>query len=362
MPSVIERIVTRVALLPLPEPVRGMSIGTRTQKSTLIVEVHASSGAVGFGYASVQQLGFVKAVDCIVGELAPLLQGMDVARREAIYQRMWTITGDLLHEGAANLALGAIDVALWDLAGKEAGQPLWKLLGGTREAVPAYASWSFWRYMEPARLESEAAAVAGLGYTALKMRMGQRPLAEDLERARLIRAAVGPDMHIMVDALWSLTGKEAQALADGLAAIGCSWLEEPVREGDYEGLAQVRATSRVPLAAGERISRLDMLPRLADTVDHVILDVYHLGGITPWLKAAALLDQRNKPLSGHANPYVSAQLLAAARTGAWVEFMPWMDMIFVDPPVPRAGMITLPDAPGLGLVLDEEALARYAVK
>jgi len=362
MPSVIERIRTRMVVLPLDEPIRGMSIGTRTQKSTLIVEVQASSGAVGFGYASVQQAGFVKAVACIIGELEPVIRGMDVARRAQIYERMWTISGDLLHEGAANLALGAIDVALWDLAGKEAGVPLWKLLGGTRDTVPAYASASFWRYMDLARLEAEAHKTVEQGWRALKMRMGQRPLAEDLERARLIRAVVGPDVEIMVDALWSLTGKEAIAMAEGLHEIGCTWLEEPVREGDYESLAAVRAASRVPLAAGERISRLDMLERMADAVDHVILDVYHLGGITPWQKAAAVLDLRNKPLSAHTNPYVSMHLTAAARTGAWVEFMPWMDMIFIDPPAPVNGRITLPEGPGLGLTLDEPALARYAVQ
>jgi len=358
--SVIEKIRTRVVLLPLDEPIRGMSIGTRTQKSTLIVEVYSSTGEIGFGYASVQQLGFVKAVEQVVLELEGIIKGMDVARRAQIYERMWTISGDLLHEGVANLALGAIDVALWDLAGKQAGQPLWKMLGGTRDVVPAYASWSFWRYMDLARLETEAVKVAELGYKALKMRMGQRPLAEDLERARLIRRTVGPDMHIMVDALWSLTGTEALEMAHGLHEIGCSWLEEPVRESDYDALADVRSRCAVPIAGGERISRLDLLPRMADSVDHVILDIYHLGGITPWLKAAAYLDMRNKPLSAHSNPYVSMHLLGGARTGAWVEFMPWMDMMFVEPPAPRGGVIQLSDRPGLGLQLDEERIKGFA--
>ena len=96
-------------------------------------------------------------------------------------------------------------------------------------------------------------------------------------------------------------------------------------------------------------------------VDHVILDAVHLGGITPWQKAAARIDAHNLPLSAHGHPYLHLQLLGGIRTGAWLEFMPWMADIFENPPVPQAGQVKLTEAPGLGLTLDESAMRRYAI-
>ena len=268
---------------------------------------------------------------------------------------------DVLHDGASNLALAAIDMALWDWCGKQAKMPLWKMLGGFRDKLPAYASWQLWRHHDLKRLEKDAGEFAAAGYKGMKLRMGNRPLAEDLERARLVRKTVGDNVEIMVDALWGCSAHEGALMARGLGELNYTWLEEPVREGDFAGLAKVRAEQALPIAAGERISRVAQIEQLVPCIDHAILDVVHLGGITQWLRAATALDTHNLPISAHAHPYVHMHLLAAVRNGAWIEFMPWMEAIFNDPPVPVDGFIHMKDKPGLGLELNEAAMKRFSV-
>ena len=363
MSATIERIVTRVVAVPLDEPILNPFLGSRTQFATLLVEVHTSDGASGFGYASIESVRMVRAVQSIIEDLEVLIKGMDPLRRAQVYEHMWRSTVDLLHDGAVNLALTANDVALWDLCGKLANQPLWKLLGGFRQRQPVYASWTLWRHHDNDRLQADAAKLVASGHRAMKLRLGGgRKLADDRVRAKLVRDAVGPDVAIMVDALWGLTATEGVRMANMLGELDYAWLEEPVREGDFEGLAHVRQTRALPIAAGERISRMALLKNLLPAIDHVILDAHHLGGITPWLRAAAEVENWNIPVSAHSHPLVHSHLLASIRLGAWVEYMPWWDALFIDPPQPVNGAFEMSEKPGLGLVIDEQAVARFLVK
>ena len=361
-PSPIERITTRFVSVPLPAPIKHPFLGARTKFSSLLVEVHTADGVTGFGYASIESVRLVSSINEIVRDLEPLLRGLDALCHELVWERMYNLTVDILHDGAANLAMNAIDTALWDIKGKRAGLPLWKLLGGFRDRVPAYASWTLWRHMSNDELESETASVVKQGYRAMKLRLaGGRPLAEDRVRAKLVRDAAGPDAAIMVDALWGMSATDGVQMARMLGELGYAWFEEPVREGDYDGLARVRDEQALPIAAGERVSRVTGVATLLPAVDHVILDAHHLGGITPWLKAAAIVEAANLPISAHSHPLVHMHLLAGKRTGAWLEYMPWWNMLFVNPPVPHDGLMPMPGGPGLGLTLDERAVAKFAV-
>jgi L-alanine-DL-glutamate epimerase-like enolase superfamily enzyme len=359
--STIERIDTRIVSVPLPEPIRHPFLGARTKFSSLLLEVHTSDGLTGFGYASIESVRLVSAIDAIMQELAPLLRGLDATRSELVWERMYNLTVDILHDGAANLAMTAIDTALWDIAGKRAGMPLWKMLGGYRESVDTYASWTLWRHMSNAELERETRALVDQGYRAMKLRLGGgRSLAEDRVRARVVREVAGADAVLLVDALWGMTATDGVAYARMLGELGYAWFEEPVREGDFTGLARVRHAQALPIAAGERISRVSHVAQLLPCVDHAILDAHHLGGITPWLKAAAIVEAANLPISAHSHPLVHVHLLAAKRMGAWLEYMPWWNALFIDPPTPRNGVIAMSEAPGLGLTLDRRAVEKYA--
>jgi L-alanine-DL-glutamate epimerase-like enolase superfamily enzyme len=294
---------------PLEHPIRHPFLGSRTKFSSLLVQVHTADGYTGFGYASIESLRLVAALNQIIRDLEASLRGLDALRHEFVWERMYNLTVDILHDGAANLAMTAIDTALWDILGKRSGMPVWKLVGGFRDKVPAYASWTLWRHMTNGQLESEAAEVVRQGFHAMKLRLGGgRSFREDMERARLVRDTVGPDVAIMVDALWGMTATEGVRMARGLGELDYAWFEEPVREGDFAGMARVRDVQALPIAGGERISHLR----------------------------------------------------AGKRLGAWIEYMPWWNMLFVDPPLPIDGMLQLSGAPGLGLELDEQAVAKFA--
>lgn len=358
----IERIDTRLVVMPLAEPIKHPFMGERTQFATLIVQVHCSDGCSGLGYASVESLRLAQGLRSMVAGLSDYLVGQDPLMRSFLHDRMWNLTVDVLHDGASNLVLAAIDMALWDICGKQGKVPLWKLLGGFRQRVPAYASWTLWRHQDNDRLQADAAKLVAQGWRAMKLRLGGgRTLAQDAERARLVREAAGPDVQLMVDALWGLTATEGIRMADMLGELNYAWLEEPVREGDFAGIAHVKARRALPIAGGERISRLQMVDQLVASVDHAILDVSHLGGITQWMKAAAIVETANLPISTHSYCVVSAHLLAATRNAAWLESMDWWDPLFIGVPRIENGAAVLSERPGLGMELNEETVRRYEV-
>ncbi len=362
----IERVETHLVATPLTPPIIHPFLGARTRFVSLIVLVHTKGGPTGFGYMTGESPRQMAAIGRIVEDLAErmIADGSDARHNAYFYERMWNWTVDLLHEGAATLAISAIDIALWDIKGKAAGEPLWRLLGGARQTVPAYASESLWRHFSIAELEEAGAALVARGFDAMKLRLGNRPIAEDVERAVALRRAVGPDVKIMTDVLWAARADEAIRLARAMTESEADlfWFEEPVRDGDWSGLARVREQALLTVAGGERVSSLAQVHDLIRSVDHAILDVHHIGGITPWLKAAALLDIADLPISVHIVPEVQAHLVASQRTGAWVEYMPWWDALYEEPLRARNGRLTLSDRPGLGLEPSRKALRELKVQ
>ncbi len=362
MSNKIERIDTRVVSIPYDKPVKHPFLGFRTKNSVLIVELRTTSGVTGLSFVSVESANQIAAIDQIIKGIEPALKGVDPIRREYIYERMWGLTVDILHDGASNLALAALDIALWDILGKQMSTPIWKILGGYRDKVPAYAAETLWRHQDAAEVASEAKRLVANGHRAMKLRTGGRPVSEDVERARALRDAVGPDVTLMTDVLWGHSPQEAIRLSNGMAPYNFAWFEEPLREGDFDGLRRVRDRTSIPLAAGERVSRLSMLNDLLPVIDHAIIDLHHIGGITPWVKAANAIGIRGLPISGHATHEINSQLIAAVPTGGWAEYMPRRETIFKVRPELKDGMLHLGDAPGIGLELDETQIAKFAAR
>jgi mandelate racemase len=290
-----------------------------------------------------------------------MLEGDPVAPL-AIEQKLRRRLTLLQAQGLQALALAAIDVASWDVVAKAAGLPLARLLGGTLRPIPAYNSNGL-GIMGPERAAAEAVELAAPGFKAIKVRLGYPTLAEDVAVVRAVRRAVGDAMILMSDYNQALLPPEAEARARALDAEGLAWIEEPVRFDDYAGCARVAAAVATPIQIGESCWGVyDMQKALeANACDYFMPDLGKIGGVTGWLRAAALAEPRGLPISTHLFPEVSAHLMAATPTAHWLEYVDWASPILAEALALRDGNAIVPDRPGNGLAWNEEAVARFLV-
>ncbi|MGE0717327.1 MAG: mandelate racemase/muconate lactonizing enzyme family protein, partial [Alphaproteobacteria bacterium] len=268
--------------------------------------------------------------------------------------------------GIYTLALSAIDTALWDIRGKALGLPLWRLLGGHRDRVPAYASGALRRGLTLDQATSVGRRLVEAGYRQMKTQLGLpgNPTArQEVERARLVREAVGPSVELMCDInrLWRVE----QAIDVGRRlegeGVGLYWLEDVTAADDFAGMARVNAALDTPIAGGEYVWGVVPFRHMieARSVDIVMIDLARVGGITPWMKVAAMAEAFNLPVVSHVFPEAHRHLVAAVPNGLTVEYMPRFQRLFANAPEPVAGEFALPEAPGLGLAFDEAAIARW---
>jgi L-alanine-DL-glutamate epimerase-like enolase superfamily enzyme len=359
--------ITQVAVNVVRVPVEHAYVaGGRTVDANwhVLARITTSDGVEGVGYVVYPRPDLMTTIGHAARELGQHLIGMSVLEPEAAWERLarrgdWVGPGGLLH-----CALTPLDVAVWDAAGKTLGQPLYRLLGGYRDRLPTYASDGLWYSLSPDELAASARRHVDAGFGAVKLRLGKEPTPEmEARRVRAVRDAVGPDVRIMVDATesWSLT--RAQRTGRILQDAGIAWLEDPVHHLDVAGLAELRRQLDVPIAAGEHLYHLDAFRTLleARAVDVVILDLARVGGVTPWRKIAALAQAHRIPVCGHVVPEIQVHLLSAIPNGHLVEYVPRSAGILTSMPRIEHGELVAPQAPGLGLALDEAAVRRHQV-
>ena len=324
----------------------------------LVVRVFTDNGIEGLGYAPSISHRLVKTLAAAAVELSEVLVGEDPLAVEQmqvnVRRAAWGWVG-----GAITIAVCAIDIALWDIAGKSAGQPLHKLLGGFRDRIPAYASGFLRRDRNLEELQERAARLVAQGFRAVKMETaGERHPKDEVQRLRAVREAVGEDVDIMADANAGWTASQAISTGRLLEEYGLYWLEDPVQFQDIQASARVAEALDIPETAGEYHYGVapfrDILK--AGAADIVMPDLRRLGGITPWRKVAALGEAFNVPVVGHLVPEVYCQLLAAIPNGLTVEMMPWSLPLFKNPPPLVNGELVLSDSPGHGLEMDEKFL------
>jgi L-alanine-DL-glutamate epimerase-like enolase superfamily enzyme len=359
--------ITRVDVSVLRVPVeRPYLAGGRTVDANwhVLARVTTDDGVEGIGYIVYPRPDLMATIGHAARELGEHLVGMSVLEPEAAWERLarrgdWVGPGGLLH-----CALCPLDVAVWDAAGKALGQPLHRVLGGFRDRVPAYGSDGLWVSLTPAELAVAARAHVEAGFPGVKLRIGKEATAEaEAARVLAVRAAVGPDVRIMVDATESWSLERARHAGRVLQEAGIAWLEDPVHHLDVAGLADLRRRLEVPIAAGEHLYHLDAFRALleARAVDVVILDLARVGGVTPWRRIAALAHAHRVPVCGHVVPEVQLHLLASVPAGRMVEYVPRSAAILRAMPRLERGELVAPAAPGLGLQLDEAAVTRYRV-
>ncbi|MCR9177068.1 MAG: mandelate racemase/muconate lactonizing enzyme family protein [Alphaproteobacteria bacterium] len=289
--------------------------------------------------------------------------GKDPRDTTARFDDMWAENSFLGHKGLTMYGLSAIDCACWDILGKSLGVSISRLLGRRRDRIPAYASGGLWASRSMQELEDEAKSFVAQGFKAVKMRVGKFDIAEDIERVTTVRNAIGPKIKLMADANQGLTVSQAIRLGRRLEDFDLTWFEEPVPAHDLEGHGLVAAALDTPIASGEteygRYGFRDMLER--KSADILMPDLERVGGVTEWMRVAAMAASYDVPVSPHLYTEYSLQLVGAASNATVSEHMPWFEPLYAESMEMEDGDILIPDRPGFGFSFDPAAVEKYAV-
>lgn len=337
----------------------GTSAATVREAPLLLVDLETEEGVTGRAYQFCYTPAAAAAIARMLEDAAGALRGDAIAPAAlwAKLARRYTLIGV---EGIVRMAMAMIDVAAWDALALAAGRPLAAFLGAAPRPIPAYNSCGLGLMAPPAAADEAEQLLAG-GFRAVKLRLGYATLAEDLAAVRAVRKRLPDAVAVMTDYNQALTPAQALARARALDGEGVYWIEEPLRHDDYAGCAALAAAVATPLQIGENFSQVyDMEKALAARAcDYVMPDLERIGGVSGWLRAAALARAADIEMSSHLYPEVSAHLLAATPTAHWLEYVDWAGAVLAEPLRIVDGHAVAPDRPGNGLAWNDEAVRRY---
>ncbi|HEX3781972.1 MAG TPA: mandelate racemase/muconate lactonizing enzyme family protein [Pseudonocardiaceae bacterium] len=346
-------------LVDLPvEAVRTDATQAFLKQETIFVEIGTDDGGIGTGYSYTIGTGGTAVLALLRDYLLPRLHGRDAARVEAIWQDLFAWTHATTVGAITSLALAAVDTALWDLRCHAAGLPLWVFAGGARERVPLYDTEVGWLHLSPDELIVGAKAAVDKGLGGVKIKVGKPNPSEDVERLAAVRDALGPEIDLMVDANQSGRAPDAIRRARLLEPLDLFWLEEPLPADDVTGHARLAASTTIPIAVGESLYSIgqfaDYISR--DAAGIVQADVARIGGITPWLKVAHLAEAHNIAICPHFLMELHVSLCAAVPNSRYLEYIPQLTAITRTPLLVTEGHAHAPQAPGLGIDWDRDAI------
>src|SRR5476649_1142727 len=358
-----EAIALRV---PEDDPLANMPEEAGRTRPAVALRLRTDDGIEGIGVTLYGKM--TRTLHTAVEELAQLVVGEDPMRGEKIVDKLRASSGDAGPGGIFTLALSAIDTALWDIKGKALGQPLWKLLGGHRSRVPTYASGSLRRCLTDDQAQRAAQTLLKKGFKEMKTQMalpGNPAPADEVRRVKVIRDVIGPDIKLMCDINQRWRPEQAIDIGHRVeeAGVGLFWLEDVTAADDFAGLARVTAALKTPVAGGEYLWGIVPFRHMVEarSVDIVMVDIARVGGVSQWMKVAAMAEAFNLPIVSHVMPEVLCHVVAACPNGLTVEYMPWMLVLYEETPAIVNGELVLPTKPGLGLKFDEKAIARFKV-
>jgi mandelate racemase len=335
--------------------------GTLTSTPLVLIDIRTEDPRiVGRSYLRCYAPAALQPLTQLVTNLGRLAEGQPIAPAvvDGVLREHVRLLGA---DGLTGHAIAGIDMALWDALAQACRAPLAALLGGRARPVPCYASL---RVMKPADAAAEAEEAVGSGFTAVKLKLGRYGLDGDIAAVRAVRAAVGDTVALMADYNQALSVPEAVVRVRALDDLGLTWIEEPTRADDAEGNARIAALARTPVQLGENwTGPRDMARSLAASAcDYATLDVMRIGGVSGWLRGAALAESANLPVSSHAFAEVSAHLLAVTPTAHWLEYLDHAGPVLEEPLRVRDGYAFVPDRPGNGLRWDEDRIAHLTAR
>lgn len=357
----IRRVRARPVVAPLGRPVR-TAVGAIEAAPLVLLDVESREGITGRAYLFGYTRAALAPLARLAEEVGAELEGRAVAPADLMrhLDRRFRLLG---WQGLVGMVVSGLDMAFWDMLAKAAGDwPLVRLLGGAPAPVRAYDSYG----LVDAEVAADAEALGRsleAGFKGIKIKLGDGDLARDVALVRGVRRLIGPDVALMADYNQSRTPADAIRRIEHLAEFDLGWIEEPVAAEDLEGHARVRAVSPVPVQTGENwwFPR-DMKKALdAGACDLAMPDAMKIGGVTGWMKAAALAEGASVPMSSHIFPEASAHLLPVTPTADWLELLDFAGAVLEEPVrVASDGTVTA-RGPGLGLAWDEAAVTRYAL-
>jgi L-alanine-DL-glutamate epimerase-like enolase superfamily enzyme len=322
------------------------------------VIIRTDQGIEGVGYTSTLSHGDAAIKHLIDSYYGPLLIGEDPLNHHRLWERMyWSEIHWVGRLGISQMALSAMDIALWDIKAKAAGVPLWKLLGGHKDGkVLSYNTDGGWLNFETARLIDEMTAIVEAGWSGVKMKIGKPNPREDVRRVGEVRAALGPDIDLMIDVNQRWDTTRALTWAPRFEEFDIAWLEEPLDPDDVDGHARLADATSIPIALGEHVySRTafrDFIER--GIISYVQVDVTRVGGVTEWLGVAELAHAHHvSVVPHHADMMRVHQHLGVAHPACpMIECIPWLQDLFAEPADIRDGWFHVSDTPGASTAFD----------
>ena len=361
-PLTLKRLRARAVVLKLRRPIVAR-IATITEWPVVLVDLETEEGIVGRSYLEPYVPKALRYLVAALHDLGELLKGRSVVPVElfAAARKSLHFVG---YSGMSMVAVSGLDMAAWDALAKAAGVPLCVLLGGSVGRVPAYNSNGLW-LNAPAVVAEEATQLCDEGrFSALKLRLGRTNARDDIAAIEAVRRAVGDGVELMVDFNQGLHRGEAIRRCHMIDDLGLAWIEEPVVYEDLDGYAQLARELKTPIQIGENFYGPRDLQLALDkrACDFVMPDFMRIGGVTGWMRAAAIAGTAGIPTSTHLYPEVAAQVMRVTETAHWLEWQDWINPLLRQPYNVADGALEIPDRPGVGLEWDEAAVARHEVQ
>ncbi len=347
-------ITARPVVLKLKRPVVAR-IATITDWPLVLIDLHTEEGVIGRSYLEPYSAKTMRYLTTALHDFGEMLKGRKVAPLE-LYEAARRSLHFVGYQGLSMIAVSGLDMAAWDALAKAAGLPLCVLLGGSVGPVKAYNSNGLW-LQQPEAVATEAIELRDEGgFNGLKLRLGRERVRDDLATVQAVRKAVGEDMQLMVDFNQGLDLGEALLRCHAIDDFGLAWIEEPIVYDNLDGYIQLAAELKTPIQIGENFYGPRDLHRALQSkaCDFVMPDFMRIGGVTGWLRSAAIAGTAGVPMSTHLYPEVAAHVMRVTETAHWLEWQDWADPILQKPYDVKDGFIHIPDAPGIGLDWNED--------